>query len=262
MLQSERQDKILHYLSQHDYLTVVEAVTLFHASPATIRRDFDELSEKELVRRIRGGIKPYKSVDTGILPFSLRELQYSAEKEALTREAVKLLQPGNVVFIDGGTTTFHLGLCLPDMDLRVITNSLRLASVLEEKAAQRPNLEVYVTGGFLDHKSGILLGPNTESSLAQYHADWAFLSVGGISHEGVSNTNEQVTQAERVMIRNADRVVVLADHSKIGKNAMCHVCPLDQVDTLITDHWPENQGTIQQLTETGVEVITCSLQFE
>jgi DeoR/GlpR family transcriptional regulator of sugar metabolism len=143
----------------------------------------------------------------------------------------------------------------------VITNSLRLASVLEEKAAQRPNLEVYVYRWISRSQSGILLGP-TPSQASPSICRLGFLSVGGISHEGVSNTNEQVTQAERVMIRNADRVVVLADHSKIGKNAMCHVCPLDQVDTLITDHWPENQGTIQQLTETGVEVITCSLQFE
>jgi DeoR/GlpR family transcriptional regulator of sugar metabolism len=111
-----RQDSALPVAAR--LLTVVEAVTLFMPAPPPIRRDFDELSEKEHRPPDSRGIKPYKSVDNGILPFSLRELQYSAEKEALTREAVKLLQPGNVVFIDGGTTTFHLGLCLPDMDLR------------------------------------------------------------------------------------------------------------------------------------------------
>ncbi len=257
MLQSERQDRILEYLSEHEYLTVPEAVKVFQASPATIRRDFDELAEKQLVRRIRGGIKPERTVPSGMEPFSLRELRHSAEKDLLAQAAVKVLEPGNVIFVDGGTTTFHIGLCLPEIDLRVITNSLRLARVLEERSTEKSSLEIYLTGGFLYPKSGILLGPSAEAGLAQYHADWAFLSVGGITAAGISNTNELVVEGERVMIRNSQKVAVLADHSKIGKNAMCHVCSLEEVDMVITDAWPENEAAIQGLRDQDVHVVIC-----
>jgi DeoR/GlpR family transcriptional regulator of sugar metabolism len=257
MLQSERQDRILEYLSGHEYLTVPEAVGVFGASPATIRRDFDELADKQLVRRIRGGIKPERTVPSGMEPFSLRELRFSGEKELLAREGVKVLEAGNVIFVDGGTTTFHLGLCLPQIDLRVITNSLRLARVLEERNTEKSSLEIYLTGGFLYPKAGILLGPSAEAGLSQYHADWAFLSAGGITEAGLSNTNELVVEAERVMMRNSQKVVVLADHSKVGKNAMCHVCSLEEVDLVITDDWPENATTIQGLRDQGVEVVVC-----
>jgi len=259
MLQSERQDRILGYLLEHDYLTVPEAAKVFQASPATVRRDFDELAGRQLVRRVHGGIRPAGKQIQGMEPFSLRELRFSQEKNALAREAVKRLESGNVVFIDGGTTTFHLGLCLPEIDLRVITNSVRLARVLEEKNPVTANWEIYVTGGYLYPKSGILLGPSAEAGLGQYHADWAFLSVGGVTAAGISNTNELVVESERVMMRNSEKVAVLADHSKLGKNAMCHVCGLGEIDLLITDAWPQDETILQAVKEQGVELAVCGM---
>ncbi len=254
MLQRQRQDKILKYLAEHDYLTVNQAVKMLKASPATVRRDFSDLASSNVVERVRGGIRQRLSGDTN-LPFALRAEHEAKEKDALARRAVELLAPGNVVFIDGGTTTARMALCIPDIDLRLITNSLRIGSILEERAEAKQRLEIFLTGGYLYTKSGILLGPNTEEYLRHYHADIAFLSVGGIDADGISNTTELVVNSERVMIENAERVVILADHTKVGRRVMCRVCDLAPVDYLITDEWPENDDVLHSIETLGVEVI-------
>lgn len=258
MIQLERHERIIAYLSQHDVISVSDAVRLFQASPATIRRDFNEMAQQNLVRRVRGGIKIAKPLAGDILPFSLREVRYSLEKEALCARAVQMLRPGEVVIIDGGTTTFFMSAHLPDFPLRIISNSLRLAAALEERRVERSNLEVYITGGYLYPNSGVLLGPNSVSSLQQYHAHIAFVSVGGITENGISNTNELVVETERTMLEHANRVIVLADHSKLGVHAMCHVCALDQIDVLITDDWPDSQPLLRKIAEAGVEVVTVA----
>lgn len=258
MIQLERHERIIAYLTQHEVLSVADAVTIFNASPATIRRDFNEMAQQNLVRRVRGGIKIAKPLAGDVLPFALRELRYSQEKEALAESAAGLLRPGEVVIIDGGTTTYFLSHYLPDFPLRVITNSLRLAAALEEKRMDRATLEVYITGGYLYPNSGLLLGPNSVSSLQQYHAHWAFIAVGGINEHGISNTNELVVETERMMIEHADKVVILADHSKIGKHAMCTVCGIDMIDILITDVFPENDPVLKKIAEAGVEILTVS----
>lgn len=255
MLTARRHEIILESLLERDYLTVLEVQELLQTSAATVRRDFTELANLGLLERVRGGVRPVRRPADRIIPFALREKQYSTQKKALAKQAVTLLRSGQVIFIDGGTTTFLMGLCLPNLDLRIITNSLRLASLLEEYGGVNPSLEVFVIGGFLYTKSGILLGPNTETALAQYHAHWAFLSAGGVDVSGIFNTNELVMKSEQAMIEHADKVVVLADRSKIGKQAMCHVADLSRIDILITDDWPANHSLLAAIRQQGVEVI-------
>ena len=130
MLQSERQENILNYLSYNDYLTLAKAVKMLNSSPATINRDFNNLAIRKIVERVRGGIRPIKN-QNGILSFAFKQLQYPLEKESLARKAASLIEPGPVIFVDGGTTTFQMAMCLPNIPLHLITNSLKLATVLE-----------------------------------------------------------------------------------------------------------------------------------
>lgn len=253
MLSSERHDQILRTVIGRPALSVEQACDLTGASPATIRRDFSELADRGLLQRVRGGVKAVQS--DAMVPFALREHAYSREKEALARRAAQLLQPNDVVIIDGGTTTYHLADCLPHFPLRVITNSLRLASVLDSAGRRRDGMEIFLAGGYLYPNSALLVGPGAQASLAQYRAGWAFLSVGGISEGGLSNTNELVVETERRMIDSADRVAILADPSKIGRNAMCHVCNLDAIDLLITNRSPQTAGPLDRIRAVGVEVI-------
>ena len=250
----ERHEQILRALSERGFISVPRAVQLTGASPATIRRDLAHFAEQGLARRVRGGIRLVESV--GMTPFAMRQSQSSKSKESLAQRAVALLKAGDVIFIDGGTTTFHIGACLPAIPLRVITNSVRLAHYLDEQAQRRSEWEVFLTGGLIYPNSGLLLGPAAQASVAQYHAHWAFLSVGGINLNGLYNTTELVVETERKMIANADKVAVLADHSKIGRHAMCHVCRLNEVNLLITDRHEPNAPLLRQLEQAGLQVIT------
>ncbi len=252
MLQKQRQDRILESLAGGDYLSVEEAVKIFKSSPATIRRDFLELAESGQVLKVRGGVRSRKAPST--LPFSDRAELFSSEKERIAKSAVSMIKAGDVVFIDGGTTTFHMAAFLPDMNIRVITNSLRLASALEDRKSDA-GWEIYLTGGFLYSKSGILLGPNAQSSLAQYHANIAFLSVSGIDGNGIYNNSELVVDMERVMINNSDRTVIMADHSKIGRQGLVKVCGLDRIHTLITDSSKESSESLESIRKGEIEII-------
>jgi DeoR/GlpR family transcriptional regulator of sugar metabolism len=195
-----------------------------------------------------------------MVPVELREIQHPLEKQALAARAVELLSPGDAVIIDGGTTTSMLATSIPDFPLRIITNSVRLVASLEAHRQNYPRLDIYLTGGILYPHSGLLLGPSAEASVSQYHAQWAFLSVGGITDSGTFNTNELVVEVERAMIGSAEKVVILADHSKIGKQALCSAIGLDEVDILITDEFPENDHTLQKIAEVGVQVIRVSAE--
>ena len=259
MIQQQRHARILTHLADNEFLSVEEAVRLFDSSPATIRRDFNDLSDQNLCRRTRGGIQRVNHWSYGVTPFALREVRFAKEKDALARRAVTLLKPGDAVIVDGGTTTFHLIHCLPNFPLHVITNSLRLASLLGEKNRLESQVEVFLTGGHLYPQSGQLIGPQARAGLSQYYAHWAFLSVGGIDENSLYYSNELVVETEQAMMANADRVAVLADHSKIGTRAMCHLCPIDQVDVLITDSWPSHEPLFKQIREVGVEVITVDV---
>jgi DeoR/GlpR family transcriptional regulator of sugar metabolism len=257
---SERDDRILAVLREKNFLSVEDAASLTKSSLATIRRDFQRLSDLRQVQRVRGGARPIKNEP--MTPFALREVQYSREKELIARAAAAMFRPNDVLIIDGGTTTFHLGRCLPDIPLRIITNSIRLASVLDDQSRSHAGLEVYLTGGFLYPNSGLLVGPGAQASLAQYHAQWALLSVGGVTEEGFFNTSEVVVETERRMIEHADRVMVLADHSKIDKRSMCQVCDLGQVDYLITDPHPPAAGALRRLGQAGLEIITANPRLQ
>lgn len=256
MTQQERQSKMLGYLASKEYLGVSDAAGLFNASLATVRRDFDEIVSKGLASRFRGGVRVEKAGE--MVSFDLRQCTHAPEKEAVAKRASELIAEGDVVFIDGGTTTYQMAMFLPDIRMTVVTNSIRLADALERRTGGRRLIEIYLTGGRLLPDSGMLVGPGARAGLAPYHAAHAFLSAGGITERGIYNTNEQVVEAERVMIDNADKTVVLIDHAKLGRTALCHVAPLDRVSTLIIDVGAVDSPVLKACSEFGVEVLICN----
>lgn len=259
MIQQQRHARILSYLAEHEFMSVEEAVQVLNVSPATVRRDFNILATENLVERTRGGVRRARSASFSIMPFNLREIRNSQEKEALARKAVTLLSPGDVVFVDGGTTTFHLSTCLPNFPLRVITNSLHLAMQIGEKRFGKSGVEVFLSGGYLYPQSGQLIGPQAKYSLSQYHAHWAFMSVSGITADQIYYSNELLVETDQAMMANADKVVILADHSKINNRAMYHLSAVRHVHYLITDRWPENEAILNQIREVGVEVVIVDM---
>ncbi|PQO29710.1 DeoR/GlpR transcriptional regulator [Bremerella cremea] len=252
-MQSDRQDHILRLLAETGVLHVDEAVERFASSPATIRRDFNQLAESGLVERVRGGIR--MANEGSMLPFTAREVQHADEKREIARRTSSLLRDGDVLFVDGGTTTLQLAYCLPPLKLRIITNSLTLAAAIESRSSGRGRWEVFLTGGFLFPGSGLLVGPSAQAGIVQYHANWALLSAGGITEAGIFNDNEHVVESERLMIKHADRAAVLADDSKFGHHAMRHIADLDELDVMVTNRQTATSRQLENQAGLGLRLL-------
>jgi len=145
--------------------------------------------------------------------------------------------------IDGGTTTLCMAPHLANRPVRILTNSILIAHRIDSLRSVTGGAEVFLTGGFLYPGSGLLVGPEAVQSLSQYHARWAFLSVGGLDAEGGTNTNHMVVESERAMIRVAESIVVVADSSKWKRREMVRAFTWSEADILITD--PPLPETVQ-----------------
>lgn len=173
-----------------------------------------------------------------MLPSSLRENLNISEKERIARRACEFVHDGDVLIIDGGTTTLGMAPFLANRPVRILTNSILIAHRIDALRSVNGGAEVFLTGGFLYPGSGLLVGPEAVQSLAQYHARWAFLSVGGLDAEGGTNTNHLVVESERTMIRMSESVVVVADSSKWRRKEMVRAFAWKEIQHLVTDAPP------------------------
>ena len=256
MLQEERYEIILALLTEKKHLTVEQTQEALQISPSTVRRDFRTLVERNLVKRSRGGISLLTiGREDGNLPFELRKVTHIKEKEKLVKAAAALLHQHDTFFIDGGTTTLQMARYLPNFPLTVVTNSLPLVSVLIENHPGNSQLEIYTAGGMVYVPWNVNLGPQARYCISQYHAQYAFISGRGIDESGTYNHNELVVETERTMIENADKVVFIMDHSKIGTRAMSFLCGLNEIDILITSSLCTNKSLLKKIQEAGVELI-------
>lgn len=258
MIAAERHQLLLKALQSREFLSSDEICRVADVSIATARRDCAELVASGLVERHRGGIGRLRRDGLAMAPFAVREMRQAAEKSAIAAAAAARLGAGDAVFVDGGTSTLHLAMHLGAAPVRVITNSLRLAAAISGGTYANP-IEVLVTGGYLLARGGMLIGPQARSGVEAYRARWAFLSAGGVGPEGVFNTDELVQDVERSMIAGAERVAVLADHTKIGARALCRVCDLARIHLLITDRHSASAAVVQRIRDSGVEVVEAEV---
>jgi DeoR/GlpR family transcriptional regulator of sugar metabolism len=251
-----RQRQILELLQITPELSVGEVCARLGASPATVRREFAHLHAEGRVEKTGGGIRAASSAPIPVGPpaFGQRLATNTAEKRAIAKAAAGLLEDGDVVMIDGGTTTFQLCEFIALKPIRIITNSLVIAHAVDRFRGSRRGAEVHLSGGQLHPESGIVAGPQAEAFLRQYHAKWTFLGAAGVDETAATNYNEAVLASERLMIAQSDRIALLADHSKFGRTAMCVLCPLEAVSQLITDAHPETQTLVRRIRNKGVDV--------
>lgn len=239
MKPSARCREILDLLRVRQELTVEEVCGLFKISQATARRDFVTLAEEGKAEKTWGGLRHLDPLAQPMQPSGLRTGLYTAEKERIAERAAAFCGDDDIIFIDGGTTTLRMARWLAARPLRVVTNSLLVAHEIDRLRTGPKGAEVFLTGGYLYPSSGLLVGPEATESLRRYSATIAFLSVGGVSKEGISNNHHLVVEVERAMIARAKRIVLLADHSKFGRQELVPQCSWDEVDCLVTDRPPE-----------------------
>ena len=141
------------------------------------------------------------------------------------------MRDGDAVLLDGGTTTLEVARLLVGRSVQIVTNSLPIANLF----ASDRETDLIILGGYVYPKTGVALGPMTVKAMEDVHVQQAILSCGGITAKGLFNSNLLLVETERRMLRCADEVVVVADHTKIGRQALAFLCELSAIDTLIVD---------------------------
>jgi DeoR/GlpR family transcriptional regulator of sugar metabolism len=254
----QRLRQLFELAASRDELTVDEACRLTAASPATIRRAFAELAEAGEVEKTWGGIR--RATNTLLAPpaFAARLAAHASEKRAIARAAAQLPHDGDVVMIDGGTTTYQLAEFIAGRRLRVITNSLVIAQAIDQFQGARRGAEVLLCGGTLQPESGIVAGPAAEAFLKRYRADWLFLGCAGVDSDRVTNYEETVLASEKLMIERSARLVLMADRTKLGRAAMCELCPTRKLDHLVTSQAAPAK-LVRQIGGLGVETVRVSI---
>jgi DeoR family fructose operon transcriptional repressor len=228
LFKEERQARILQILEAESRVEVPGLSRRFAVSEDTIRRDLRDLDARGLVRKTHGGAMRHL---TPPMPYENRLVEASEVKAAIGRAAAELVEEGDSLIIDSGTTALSLAQSLKARRVRVLTNSLDVAKVLAERAS----VELIVLGGKWDplHQ---LVGPTTVEQLSRYRVDKVFLGMAGLdSRHGLTAPSEEEAAVKRAMIQVAQQVVGLADRSKLGKVAFAWIAPASALDVLVTD---------------------------
>ncbi len=256
---SRRWRALLDLLADQGSLSVTTTAARFGVSAATIRRDFARLEQQQLVTRTHGGV--VAAAVAYDLPARYRRERDDHPKARIAAAAARLVTPGMVVGFNGGTTTTATARQMAasedlatgrDGAVTVVTNALNIASEL----VLRPHLRTICIGGSAVRESYELYGPFADRLLADLHMDVLFLGVSGFSardgatcpHLGESGTNA-------AMVAHADRVVVVTTAAKLGRSALARICPVTEVDALITDT-DAHPEPLTALRTAGVDVQT------
>lgn len=231
MLPLERQQKILDILAKKQTVTVEELCCQLYSSGATIRRDLQVLENSRLLRRTHGGAV-YVDGSSYDFPLRLRETENTASKSHIADKVLPFIHDGQTLFMDSSSTVCHVAAKLGGFQLRVITNGLKAANILSDM----DGIEVYGTGGRLRENAKSFVGPQAVAFVSQFHADLALFSCRGIHPQtGITDSCEEEAVIKRAYIQNAERVMLLCDGSKIGKQHFCKIADLDAVWQILSD---------------------------
>lgn len=238
MLTEERYSVILEQVRQKKSVTLSELCELLGASESTVRRDLTSLDERGLIKKVHGG-----AISTDDRSFNLVERDveskskmFTEEKTAIARFAASLIDDGDFVFIDAGTTTEKMIDFLPDKNVTFVTN----AFVNAKKLAQR-GFKVYIPAGEIKLTTEAIVGAECVSSLQSYNFTKSFIGANAISLSGgISTPDRNEASVKSIAVQNSETVYVLADHSKFSQIASVTFARLSQVK-IITDKLPDKK---------------------
>lgn len=228
----ERRAGILELIESTGQVKVNELSKLFNVSEVTIRNDLSQLEQKGLLIRARGGA--IRSQGVGMdYALTIKAKKHFEEKKAIGKKATELIQDGDTIFLDSGTTTMEIAKHLGKFkELTIITNALNIARQLVEY----PNFKIIVPGGILRPNSLSMVGPTAETALRNYYSDKLFLGVDGIDAlYGISTPNVEEAHLNRVMIELSNEVFVVTDSSKFNRRSLAFIAPMEKINTVITD---------------------------
>ncbi len=248
MLAETRRRRLLELITRQGYATLDELVRVIGVSESTIRRDLESLDLSGSIKRTHGGAV-YPGEVRSMPAFEERTATAAAEKRAIGITAASLLEDGDTVLLDGGTTTMEVARALVGRRLQVVTNSLPIAQLL----ASSQQTDLILIGGYIYPRTGVALGPLAIASMQSIRVRTAILGAGGIMAEGIFNSNSLLVETERQMMCCGQEVMIVADHTKFGRLALARLCGLDEVDHVVVDAAISEEDRAM-LQEAGVSI--------
>lgn len=256
MLPEERRSRIAQQVANEGAVSVAELSRLFGVAEETIRRDLKALESAGTLRRTHGGALRATGGPLPVAPVTERLGLNDELKQAIARAALDLVQEGDTILLDSGSTTLALCKALAvRRELVVVTHSLRIAAQL----AEAPHISVNVVGGNLRPQELALVGPDTRRALERIRVDKAFMACAGFSLEqGATVSDVLEAEVKRAMVEAAERPILLADHTKWKRSSLVAYAGLDRFATVVSDaDLPfEAQESLHAL---GVEVVTAAV---
>jgi DeoR/GlpR family transcriptional regulator of sugar metabolism len=250
---SERLENIIHLVEERDGATVSQIGTALSVSDATVRRDLNRLAQRGLLLRCHGGATPLQHVPVGP-PIAESRTRNPAAKESIGREAAKLIHDGDTIFLDGGSTTHQVACHLSAKGVSVVTNSFDAIQPLLAKE----DASVVFLGGELDRVSGATQGATTQGQAMGISVEKAILGADAVSPEtGLCSPLSLTAQTKSAMAACARELIVVADHSKLGRSALYRVAPVSALSILVTDTQADAE-VVREFAEAGVEVIIAA----
>lgn len=256
MLIDERHNEILNIVKSKNYVRVDELSKLVYASPATIRRDLNDLERAGLVNRVRGGASIVVS-STGEVSSLVRRQTNVTEKRRIASCALSFIEDGRAYFFDSSTT---IGQLIPMLsktnDVTIITNGLENGLLLSQIA----NCNSYIAGGVIQPKAASSIGTDTNSFMSGFNCDAFFFSCHGLTVEsGPTEGTIEQQRSKESMVKNSQKLILLADHTKFGKAFVASVCSLSDLDVVITDVMPD-ESFVNAFKENNVKLIVADQQ--
>jgi len=258
MRERQRAEIARGLLAERGFLSIADLMAATGASAASARRDAGRLADAGLAERVHGGLQ---AIEGAFAPSQPPRAQGSrsfdnsiavnvAAKRAIAKRAVEMCEDGDVVIVNGGTTTYQMCEYFRRTRCKILTNSYPLAEFLIHETENR----VALPGGEVYRDQKLIVAPFDDDAIQHYTARIMFMSAIAVTPHGLIEGDPLIARAEAKMLKRADRLVVLADSSKFQIKGSLVVCPLSRVHTLITDSGAPEQG-LQMLRDAGARTI-------
>ncbi|MGJ8691651.1 MAG: DeoR/GlpR family DNA-binding transcription regulator [Thalassotalea sp.] len=252
MLEKHRQQLIKDIVDQQSFVSVRTLTDKLKASEATIRRDLTKMAKRGAIIKIRGGAESTSNKRKNIKSsaFEIDQTKRTNTKKAIAKRAVELCSDGDSITINGGSSTYMMGEFLVNKDVNVLTNSFVLANYLSENSDN----QISLPGGEIYREQGIILSSYEKDSTEYYRSSMMFMGTPGIGKFGVMESDPLLILSEQKLRKQADKLIILADSTKLAKRSNFIFCPLEEVDVLITDSKADKE-IIEHFESQNIEVI-------
>lgn len=257
MLAAERENLIVELLHAQGSATFREIFARLNVSEMSVRRDLERLAQRGLIERVHGGARLAGQAGgtarhpmlTGV-PLHENMGRRRKEKEMIGRAAAQLCRAGEAIIVDGGSTTLQMSRYLAGLNLQVLTNSLHVVSALITQQGTR----ISVPSGTVFPEQNIILSTPCDNAMLHFHAPKLFMGAAAVGPRGAMQTDMLLASGQQRFINQTEQVIVLADSSKFGRSSGSVACPLERIDTVITDAGI-NETHAKMLEEAGVGLI-------